>query len=183
MSPSSAGLRISPPDAQSGAEMLEGASDPMRQSRTGSAGGCPVLPHVSACRRRLKGSIAETRCLLVSTVAGNLGHAKWSVPSWRVAVTALSLCYARTAGGSAAPAQPPAPDGLFDGVFGAKSPAVVAAGGAARRGTRWLQRAQPRTPGTQREMRIERRRLQPAGRPAAGAHSTARRGSDPRIKP
>lgn len=38
------------------------------------------------------------------------------------------------AGGRAAPAQPPAPDGLFDGVFGARSPAVVATGsGAARR--------------------------------------------------
>ena len=70
----------------------------------------------------------------MSTVAGNLDHAKWSVPSWRVAVIALNLCYARTAGGSAAPAQPPARDGLFDGVFGAESPAVVAAGGAARRG-------------------------------------------------
>ena len=37
-------------------------------------------------------------------------------------------------GGSAQPARPPAPDGLFDGVFGEPSPAVVARGGAARRG-------------------------------------------------
>lgn len=39
---------------------------------------------------------------------------------------------ARAAGGSTAPAQPPAPDGLFDGVFGARPPAVVVTGGAAR---------------------------------------------------
>ena len=38
------------------------------------------------------------------------------------------------AGNGAPPPRPPAPHGLFDGVFGAASPAVVATGGAARRG-------------------------------------------------
>ena len=49
--------------------------------------------------------------------------------------TTAARCSSRACatGRGTAPAQPPAPDGLFDGVFGARPPAVVATGGTARR--------------------------------------------------
>lgn len=177
MSPSSAGLRISPPDAPSAAETLEGAADPVRQSRAGSAGACPAL-HMSLLAVAPQRLIAETRMLVSQHSCRSFVHAKRSVLRWHVAAIADSFDVVLARQAAAQRLLSPRPGtACLTACLGRNPRRWWHQAARSAFGTRWVQRAQPRTFGTQRKEGIERRRLQRAGRPAAGAHSPALRGS------